>query len=328
MFTMTTAVALGCLGSACAGESQRTLLSAEQIVRKKMTAELSFNLPDIRKGQQIRLSLDARVNYSHWCANNPAMTATVNGKYIVGAELLSKPLEYHCKNGRDASWATLRGNAWRLFSWPDFDSERVKGFESPYAIVEVNPFEFVWDITAYAKPGKNTVAFTHREITTEDHFLVLHNVQVEMGDPIESKGGTMPTPAPTGPLPTYVPQGRQRVPMAVQLSAGGAIRLKVGERTLDFTTRASEPEGKWRETSPDRWQPLSQGQSSATKWPGTGYTVTRNATVFEDHVHVADTFTNTSDRLVGVMYENGMALKDKPLEVRLGGRPHYTRYQN
>jgi len=325
---MAAALTLGCVGSACSGENLRLLLSAEQIVRKKTTAELPFNLPDIGKGQQVRLSLDARVNYSYACANNPAMTATVNGRYIVGADLLNKPLEYHCKNGRDASWATLRGNAWRLFSWPDFDFERVKGFESPYAVAEVNPFEFVWDITAYARPGKNTAAFTHREITTEDHFLVLRNIQVEMGDPVESKGGTTPTPAPTGPLPTYVPQGRQRVAMVVQLSAGGAIRLKVGNRTLDFTTRASEPEGKWRETSPERWESLSQGQSRAAKWAGTGYTVTRNATVSDDHVHIADTFSNTSDKLVGVMYENGMALKDKPLEVRLGGRPRYTRYQD
>lgn len=236
---MTAAVALGCLGSACTGENQRFLLSAEQVVRKKTTVELPFRLPDIPEGQQVRLSLDARVHYSHWCANNPAMTATVNGKHIVGADLLNKPLEYRCKNGRDASWATLRGNSWRLFSWPDFDLERVKVYESPYAILEVNPFEFVWDITAYARPGKNAVAFTHREITTEDHFLVLRNVQVEIGDPIESRGETMPTPASTGPLPTYVPQGRQRVSMLVQLSAGGAIRLKVGNRTLDFTTRIS-----------------------------------------------------------------------------------------
>ncbi|MBM4044465.1 MAG: hypothetical protein FJ279_05070, partial [Planctomycetes bacterium] len=106
---MAAALTLGCVGSACSGENLRLLLSAEQTVRKKTTAELPFNLPDIGKGQQVRLSLDARVNYSYACANNPAMTATVNGRYVVGADLLNKPLEYHCKNGRDASWATLRG---------------------------------------------------------------------------------------------------------------------------------------------------------------------------------------------------------------------------
>ena len=331
--------------SVCAASSRVIVLAQEQVVRKKTTAELSFDLPrsnghprhslplerglpEVPKGQQVRLGLAARVNYSYWCANNPAMRAAVNGKSIVGADLLNKPLEYHPKNGRDASWATPGGSSWLLFSWPDFSFERVKAYESPYAITEVNPFEFVWDITAYVKPGKNTVSFTHREITTEDHFLVLRDIRVEVGDPIASRSGLAVKPAPTGPVPTYVPLGRQQVPMQVQMGSGGTIRAQVGRRVLDFTSRTSEPDGRWFLTTGGALKTLPRGQAGQAQWSCPGYRVTRAVTVRDDHIHIADTFTNTGDKLVGVMYENALVLREKPLEVKVAGRPPYARYHN
>ena len=311
-----------------ADDPQVIVLAQEQVVRKKTTAELSFTLPAVLEGRQIRLGLAARVNYSCWCANNPALRAAVNNRSIVGADLLNKPLEYHPKNGRDAFWATPRGSSWLLFSWPDFSFEKVKAFESPYAITEVNPFEFIWDITAKVKPGENTVSFTHGEITSEDHFLVLRNVRVEVGDTITSKSGLEVKPAPTGPLPTYVPQGRQRIPMQVQIGSGGMIRVELAQRTLDFTTRTSEPDGRWYDTTEEAWDMLPSGQTGQVQWSCSGYRVTREVAVRDDHIHVADTFTNTGNQLAGVMCENALVLLEKPLQVRLAGRPPYARYQS
>lgn len=279
-------------------------------------------------GQQVRLTLDARVNYPYWCANNSAMVATVNGKPIVGADLLNKPLEYHCKNGRDAAWASLRGSSWQLFSWPDFDLAKVKAFESPYSITETDPFHFVWDITPYVKAGSNTLAFTHPEIIAEsDHYLVLRNVVVEVGQPMPSQSGAVPAPAPTGPLPSFIPRGKQRVAMTAEVSAGGSIRLRVGSRTMSFTTRTGEPEGKWVESGQSGWKLLAPGKPAEGRWAGTGYAVRRKVTVLDDHIAVTDTFTNTGDGLVGVMYEHALALGEPPLEIKLGGRPPYAPYQ-
>lgn len=92
-----------------AAQGRAIVLASSQVVPKKTAAELSFNLPELRKREQVRLVLDARVNYSGWCANNPAMVAAVNGAPIVGADLVNKPLEYHCKNGRDAFWSPRSG---------------------------------------------------------------------------------------------------------------------------------------------------------------------------------------------------------------------------
>ncbi|MBI2298702.1 MAG: hypothetical protein HYU66_07085 [Armatimonadetes bacterium] len=321
--------ALVCLAAGClsAAEPLRIPLAAEQEVKKKTTAELRFDLPAVAAGQQVRLSLRARVQYPYWCANNVALTLTVNDHSVVGVDLLNKPLEYHCKNGRDAFWATERGNAWLLFTWPDFDVAKVAAYDSPYAITETDPFALVWDITAYARPGANTVRFTHPEILPDvDHALVLRDVAVELGDPVESRNlTTVVRPAPTGALPTYVPRGRQPVKMQVELSRGGAIRVKVGRRSCVVATRSSEPGGQWHLTGTERWQPVT-GQASRA-WPCAGYRVSRTVKVEADHLHVADTFTNTGDALVGVMLEHTLRTDVPPLEVTLGGRPPFARYQ-
>jgi len=304
-------------------------LSEQLIIPKKTTAELTFELPPFQPGDQVRLSLLARVNYPYACANNPALTMTVNDQPVVGRDLLNKPLDYHCKNGREAFWATANGRSWLLFSWPDFSVEQVKAYESPYAITETDPFHFVWDITAYVTPGTNVVRVTHPEILSEaDHSLVLRDVQVEIGGPVESQNlTTVVRPAPTGELPTYVPRGRQQVKMRVRLGAGGSIHLRVGERAFLIESRTSEPQGQWRITGQDRPRVVTRGQSRTVRWRAVGYEVVRTVSVRDDHFHVADTLTNTGPELLGVKLEHAVRWTDPPLEVKLGGRPPFARYQ-
>ena len=88
------------------------------------------------------------------------------------------------------------------------------------------------------------------EITSEEHLPRRFATSAwRSARRVESANrSTAVTPAPAGDLPTYVPRGPQPVLMRaalnrVRLSTGGAIRLTVGERTLNFTSRTSEPGG-------------------------------------------------------------------------------------
>jgi hypothetical protein len=305
-------------------------LVEEQRVPKRQTVTLVFDLPEAPPvGRQIRLSFLARVQYPA-CANNPALFAAVNGKPVVGDDLLNKPLDYEDKNGRDVFWAVASGSRWYLYSWRDFSLDRVWACSSPYAVARgVDPFAFVLDITRYVKAGHNAVSFTHNEIVADlDHYLVLRNVRIETGKAIRSRAGTVATPAPTGPLPTFVPRGPQRVPMTVELADGGAIRLQVGQRQFVLSTRTSEPQGKWIETREDLWRPVAVQGNATAEWTGQGYHVTRTVTLHDDHVHVADTFANTGERLAGVMVEHRLKFRDRPVEVRLAGLPPYAAFHS
>jgi len=281
--------------------------------------ELSFSLPEVPKGQQVRLSLDARVDWTDLAGFNPWMVVNVNGANLRGPSLLNKPVDFTTRNGVDFVWE--KGGQWTILYSPNF-SDTIRTHPMPWGFPDVDPFHFVWGITPCAKVGANKITITHVPLLSQGTTLVLRNVTVEVGEPVQSLGGGGVQPAPDGPLPTYITRGPQRVAMKVFVSPSGALRLNIGNRTCNLLSRTSEPEGKWVETNPDTWKPLPPRQSSEPKWKGTGYTVTRKVTALDDHIHVADTIANTSDKLVGVIYENrlDLAQADKP-KILLAGRP-------
>jgi len=303
-------------------------LVKDKTIPRVTTEDISFDLPAAPAGKQVRLAMLARVNYSSNCANNPAMIVIVNGRQVVGADLLNKTLEYNDKNGRDVFWAVPKGTQWFLFSWPDYSAEAVWAYDNPYAVEPgVDPFTFVFDITGYVKPGKNTIAIQHIEITKENHSLALRDVKIEIGDPLPSRGVPVVTPAPTGPVPGYAPKGRRWITMNVKLGAGGTIRFGAAGRSFDAVTRTSAPNSQWVESFGGGWRTIRRGRTAKARWAGPDYSVHRTVTVNDDHIKIFDTFTNTGKNLVGILYENRVIFQEKPRDVKLGGRPAYSKFQ-
>ena len=112
--------------------------------------------------------------------------------------------------------------------------------------------------------------------------------------------------------------------MAIEagLSEGGVLSVKVGDRTCQFRTRTSEPDGKWAESAEGVTRMVPRGASATAQWRGAAYSVTRRVTLCDDHIRVADRIANTSDKLVGVIYENRLDLPAAdPPKVFLAGRP-------
>jgi len=295
-------------------------IAKEERVKSGATVDLSFDLAEVREGQQIRLSLRARVDWNDLAGFNPWMIVKVNGHVLDGPDLLNKPVDFVTRNGVDFVW--VKGRVWTVLYSPDY-SDAIRTRLMPWGFPDVDPYHFVWDVTAYAHTGKNTVSFTHLPLLSQGTTLVLNDIGVEVGEPVESKNTSAHAqPPPDGPLPVYVARGRQPVPMKVQLSNGGVIRVDVAGKTLEFTSRTSEPEGKWVATGGGSWKRVARGRPAQAQWTGTGYKVTRSVSLSDDHVQVADTIINTSGRLLGVIYQNRLNLKNHPTpNVLLCGRP-------
>lgn len=303
--------------------SEETLVIStfsDQRVKSPGAVELAFALPEIPKGKQIRLSLQARVDWPSLSGFNPWMVARVNGRSLEGPSLINKPLDFSTRNGVEFAWQ--KGDSWTILYSPDF-SEEIRTRPMEWGFPDTDPYTFVWDITPYTRVGSNTVSFTHLPLLAQGSTLVLHNVRVELGEPVASRNLTTTiAPAPTGPLPTYVAQRPRPVAMKADLADGGALRVKVAGQTFAVASRTSEPAGQWRETTDGKWLSLRRDKSATAHWSGTDYRVTRTVTLRADHVHVADTISNTADRLIGVIYENRLdiAALGQP-EILLGGRP-------
>ncbi|MBU0617734.1 MAG: hypothetical protein KKI02_08450 [Planctomycetes bacterium] len=133
---------------------------------------------------------------------------------------------------------------------------------------------------------------------------------------------------PSGLLATFVAEGRQPVPMQVTLSETGGIQLSVAGHEMAIVTRTSLPGGQWQESGcePSGIQ-IPKGNSAIVSWRTVTCRIDRQVTVFDDHVYVADTFTNLGDTLVGVMVEHRLTSPPSPT-VLLAGRRNRTGARN
>jgi len=301
-----------------AKESTMTL-APEARVKSGTSRDLTFDLAAIPAGQQVRLATDMRVDSTGLDGFTPFMKMFVNKRSLLGPDLVNKPVDFVTRNGVDYAW--MINGEWTVLYSPDF-SDKVQTSIIPWSFPDTDPYHFVWDITPYVKPGKNTITIEHLPVLAHGSILVLRDLAVEIGDPIKAQGVPPVAPAPTGSLATYVTRGSQKVPMEVSVSTGGSIRLKVSGKVFEVSSRTSEPNGRWVCTTCPDWQPVRRGAAGLAKWECRGYSVERRVSVEGDHVRVADTLTNRTDAVIGVIYENYLdSGQVKPEKILLCGRP-------
>jgi len=284
--------------------------------------DFPFRVPPFSVEHQVRLILEARIDSSRLAGSNPWIRVAVNGNYVTPDDLLNKRNEFKLHGGLDLTW--FRSNRWRVLYSPDFKAA-IEQTNSHYACPDSDPYRFVWDITRHVRPGDgNVLRVHHLQVLAKPSTLVLQNVRVEVGRPVSPPEPDRVEPAPTGPLPTFVAKGPRKIPIEVALSQTGLIELDVCGRRFPVTTRTSLPEGKWYETRENADATVvSTGQSASASWTAGSCEVKRTVSVADDHVHVADTFTNRGTALVGVMVEHRLGFDAKPIETLVGGRQAY-----
>jgi hypothetical protein len=295
-------------------------IAAEKRSNAPGTLELPFELQDVPQGKQVRLSLDMRNEVGGQGGFTWWASFAVNGTSIFGPDLLNKRLDFFCRNGCDVSWAS--GNTWIVLYSSDFSNAATTRPDPWGFFPEDEPYHFVWDITKYVKAGRNVIAVDNPKILSIPTTLVLKDVHVEVGDPIKPKSSPTAAPEAGGPLATCVARtSNQPVDMNVLLSPTGAIRVKVAGRTFDIVARTSQPGGKWIASAGEGASPLVKGEPKTAQWSGAGYTVSRQVSLYDDRVQVADTFTNVSEKVVGIICQNRMSVPRYGVKVRIGGWP-------
>jgi len=281
--------------------------------------ERSFDVPAFGVEHQVRLELEARIDWPQLAGSNPWIRVLINGNALTQQDLLNKRDEFRLRNGMDVTWS--KGDRWRVLYSPDFE-RAVRDVNHPQACPEADPYHYVWNITPYVQPGRNTLLIDNLQVLAKSTKLVLRNVRVEVGRPRSPPAEAAVAPAPTGPLAEFVAGGPRTVPVQGLLMPGGTLQLKVAGRQLSITTRTSVPNGQWHETVADgEGKPLIEGQAVETRWETATCQIQRRVTVLADHIDVADQLTNTTSALIGVMGEHRLTSPGMPTDVRLSGRP-------
>jgi hypothetical protein len=301
-------------------QGEEFVLTSEARIRNGEPKTFRVQLPKVGAGQQVRLSMLTRVDWPGLAGFNPWSAVSVNGRELRNKDLVNKPSEFTCRTGVEGTWA--KGPLWVLLYSQDF-SDQAMTYPMPWGFPNVNPYFFVWDVTPYVRPGENSVTVNHVKLLAQDTWQVVKDLKIEIGAPAPNLNTTETVrPAPQGPLPLYVASASKSVGMDVSLSAGGAMTVSVGRRTLHFSTLTSDPDGKWTQTAATDRTKVTAGAAVRAGWKGHGYRVDREVRLHNDHVAVKDTLTNTSDSLVGVIYRNRMDLSKQgtPKRVLLCGK--------
>ncbi len=311
-------VALLALVTSCALEAQTVQILDEHESLAPWTGEYTFEVPPFSVEHQVRLSLEARIVAPRLMGSNPWLRVAANGTWLAEDAMLNKLNDFKTGYGLDLTW--VKGDRFRILYSPDFEAANVDQ-ENAYAVVGGDAYRFVLDITPYVHPGENTLTLEHLKVLEDPSTMVIRNVQIEVGRAIERPRAEI-APAPTGPVPTFVAQEPRPVEMTVALDAGGAIIVEAGGRSFEVATRMSLPGGQWLQTPPaGECATIARGGDASAQWPVGVWRVERTVTVQDDHVAVADTLTNTSDALQGLIVEHFAPIAEEPAGVRIAGQP-------
>ena len=292
-------------------------------VKSCESSELHFDLKEIPKGKQVRLCMDARIEWGCLGGHTTAMKLTLNDRKLLGKYLLNKPLNAICRNGSELIWSRSASHGYTLMYAPDFTGLR-NDKKYPYRSDESNqdPFRFVWDITSFVNEGDNVLNVTAVEYIKT---LRLGNVSVEVGGETQAAINLPPppAPAPTGVLPIYEPQDYPAIQPPIEVSQLGDIHFKLCQEDFYLYSRTSLPSRKWsNDDKHDKiWTQLCPGKIFIAKWEESNYTVERKIELLKEHISVKDTIQNTSDKLIGVMFENKLSLPSKSLERGISNLP-------
>lgn len=301
-----------------AQEAQPVVILAEDTSVSPWTGSFTFTVPPFSVEHQVRLSLEAHIVAPRLMGSNPWLRIGVNGTWLTAAALLNKLDNFRTVGGTDLTW--VRGDRFRILYSPDFEAAIVDR-ANPYAVPDGDPYRFVLDITPYVHPGENTLVLEHLQVLAEPDTMALRKVQVEVGRPMARPVAEV-APAPTGPLATFVAQTPRPVPMTVRLDDGGAITLTSGGREFAVTTRMGLPDARWWETpAPQGGTEVPRGGGASVAWTAGPWQVERTVTMHDEFVAVADTLTNTSGALQGVIISHSAPVAEAPAQVRLAGKP-------
>lgn len=275
-----------------------------------------FRLGPRASDTQVRLSFHVRVEEQRLSGSAPWMRVSVNGQPIEAQHLLNKPVEFLYRGDLDLAWA--RGDRWRAVYSPSFEPDPQLR-QKLYGVID--PFQYVWDVTNFVRPGRNRLEIEHLPAMSPALPLVLADIALEVGATRSAPVDRRVQPAPDGPLPTFVPEDPRPVPIRAALSHTGGLTIYVNEAHVAVSTRISLPHGQWKVSVPEgRRQTLQVGETAHESWHTDVHHVHRVVAVHADRVAVADTITNRTHEVIGVIVEHRLRRPCAPKYIRLAGR--------
>ncbi len=245
-------------------------------------------------GKRAVLMLLARLDFPTVAGYNGAMRITVNGHALTSANFINRPVRAKARSGDVYSMAA--GEWMSVYYSPDFTSPDT---DPHYGLVDsIRPCLFELDITDHMVDGANTLTFENG-VGNITNPLVLADAAVGVRDVRDAS--TNRRAAPTGPLQRYEPGNTRLTPWDYVQPSPGIIDVRAGKEAFSVHSAFSIPGGKWATGSNEYFDYV------------------RTVSAKPEAIVVRDTFTNRTDKSLGIMQRHTCTLGDALQRVWLAG---------
>jgi hypothetical protein len=263
------------------------------------------------------LIVRARLDYPIVAGGNPFLQVRLNGEVLDIVRVRNR-LPYIDIGPRQGA-STGSGGTWFIFFSPDFSPIP---YDSIHAVRGIDPFEFRFDVSGLWKPGGGNV------IEIIDTARAEYPLVAEVGVSERLSRKLMPPelkPAPTGPLATIVPITSAQPNYGVDQTAGGAIKVTLGDQTWFVESMFSTLTPGWAtltatQQTPSEWKtfkPTDTGFRASAH----GFSLERIITRHDDHLAVVDRIVNTLGEDLPVMYTHQTRVERENGTLYLAGVP-------
>jgi hypothetical protein len=263
------------------------------------------------------LIVRARLESSSVTGGNPFLQVRVNSQ-VMDIDRVRNRLAHFDMGPRQAA-STGPGGTWFIFFAPNF---KPIPDDSGYAVQGIDPFEFRFDVTDLWKPAGGNVIDIVNTATAE------YSLVAEVGVSERQSRKLMPPllkPAPTGPIPTFVPVTDARPNYTFNQMPGGAIEVKLGAQRWVVESVFSTLTPGWaklgpKEEHPSEWKSFKKNENGFQA-AAHGFELQRTITRHDDHLQVVDRFVNTLAEDLPLMYVHRAQVDRKSGTIYLAGVP-------
>jgi hypothetical protein len=269
------------------------------VIRAGQSETISFPAPPVPDGKDGYVFLQARIAHSKVAGySTGALRMALNGRQLDGARFTNRPHTSKTMGGLSETLVTSTGEASVYFS-PDFvavDNDPHYGL-----LGGAKACEFEYRVTDLLQPGTNTLVIENRSVADKDYARTMEVADLMLLIKAPPPPPRPRRPAPTGALPTIVPQAKFPKSYRAKQRDAATIEITIGGDVFVVQSRFSSPDGKWN--------------GGSTKF----YEHARRIEERNEAIIVFDAFQNLSQDDVPVLQRHTCDLRGRMKQVWLAG---------
>jgi hypothetical protein len=305
--------------------AESTQLAESLTLAHNETREFVVNVDEMPEGIVPTLTFKGRVDHKSAAGCAGPLRLTINGEGIAPANIANRPAQMTTLGGSILSAWYAAGV--RMWFGPSYDAIEASGYKP----LDVVSYDYTLRLDGMFKQGRNTITLQNVDARPEV-LVVMDDLSFSWSPPSRFVPPKELAPAPTGEIPTFVPQATTKVDYEVTALPGGAIKVAWAGREQTFTSQFSIPGGAWAqlgEAHADTWRGRKMDVDYANEQFVFGGVVddlqlVRTVITEDECIIVRDRMTNlsqTDDRPVILRHGTAPGAYDK---LYLAGRPMPT----